>query len=106
MRDSRVYRQIWRIVDGAVFDALYTHQEYLTEKGRQSARSSIVKRVTGSVVGYVEQSTRGRSGGSPAADRVPTNSHVEFPHGAIFAVSKWRAVATAVRQFLFGVKAP
>lgn len=58
---SQAYRQLWRIVDGAVFDALYTHQDYLTDKGRMSARESIVKRVTGAVLGYAEQSVEGRS---------------------------------------------
>ena len=75
MQDTRAYRQLWRIVDGAVEDALRHHEDYLTQKGKRSARRSITKRVTGAVMGYVEQSTRGRSGVSPAAD----TGHGEAP---------------------------
>lgn len=67
---SRMYRQLWRIVDGAVFDALYTHGDYLTAKGRFSARTSINKRVVGAIIGFVEQSTEGRSVARTAAARV------------------------------------
>ena len=65
---SRAYRQLWRIVDGAVADALKHHEDYLTDKGKRSARRSITKRVTGAILGYAEQSARGRSGASPAAN--------------------------------------
>lgn len=68
MQGTRAYRQLWRIVDGAVADALRHHEDYLTQKGKRSARRSITKRVTGAVLGYAEQSARGRSGASPAAD--------------------------------------
>lgn len=43
------YLAIWRIIDGAVYDALSKHPDYLTEKGERDARRSIVKRVTGSI---------------------------------------------------------
>lgn len=48
------YYKIWRIVDGAVKDALYNHPDYLTAKGKVSARESIVKRATGAVKGFTE----------------------------------------------------
>jgi hypothetical protein len=67
-RSTRAYRQLWRVVAGAVNDALGMHPEYLTAAGRRSAARSITKRVTGAVIGYAEQSARGRSGASPAAD--------------------------------------
>lgn len=65
------YRQLWRVVDGAVADAFTCHPNYLTEAGkfRSVARQSIVKRVTGAVLSYAEQSARGRSGDSPAAEK-------------------------------------
>lgn len=66
--DSRARRQLWRIVDGGVRDALHAHPEYLTAAGRKWARRSITKRVTGSILGYVEQSTQGRSGARPAPE--------------------------------------
>lgn len=60
-KDDAPYRKIWRIVDGAVQDAFNHHPEYLTEAGSRNARLSIVKRVTGSIKGYAEQSAQGRS---------------------------------------------
>lgn len=66
----RAYRQLWRVVDGAVFDCLYHHPDYLTDKGRVAARMSINKRVVGAVLGFAEESARGRSEEISAADRV------------------------------------
>ena len=55
------YQQLWSVVDGAVVDALKNHPDYLTPKGRKSARTSVVKRVTGTVLSFAVQSTaRGR----------------------------------------------
>lgn len=58
---SAEYRQLWRIVDGAVRDALASHPEYLTDHGKRNAREAIIKRVTGSLYGYATQVARGRS---------------------------------------------
>lgn len=49
------YAQLSRIVSGAVRDAFNRHPDYLTNKGRQSAARSIVKRVTGTVLGFAVQ---------------------------------------------------
>lgn len=57
---NKAYGQLWPIVDGAVADALKSHPDYLTAKGQRSARTSIVKRVTGTVIGFAEQSAKGR----------------------------------------------
>lgn len=54
------YGKLWNIVDGGVKDALNSHPDYLTPKGLRSARTSIVKRVTGTVIGFAEQSAKGR----------------------------------------------
>lgn len=53
--------QVWKIVDGAVMDAFTNHPDYLTHKGSKghTARRSIAKRVTGSVMSFLEQSKRG-----------------------------------------------
>lgn len=49
-----VYRQVWRIVDGAVRDAFGTHPGYVPPGLRErTVRHSIVKRVTGALLGYV-----------------------------------------------------
>lgn len=67
------YVQLWKIIDGAVFDALKMHPEYLTDRGHRNARLSIVKRVTGAVLGYATEVNvkplvaKGRSGEKPAA---------------------------------------
>lgn len=79
------YRQLWRVVDGAVTDAFAQHPDYLTDKGEQSARMSVVKRVTGAVHGYAKLSFAGRrlaeagSGFSPAGDRGDGASNTSAP---------------------------
>lgn len=55
------YRQLWRLVDGAVRDTFANHPEYLTQAGNRSARHSIIKRVVGTLHGYATQVARGRS---------------------------------------------
>ena len=65
---GRAYRQLWRVVDGAVRDALDHHPDYLTPKGRRNARESVTKRVTGQVLSYATQVAEGRSGSSPAPE--------------------------------------
>lgn len=70
------YRQVWRLIDGAVADAFACHPDYLTSKGAQSARTSITKRVTGAVHGYAARAAKvseanvsgGGFGFSPAAE--------------------------------------
>ena len=62
------YRQLWRIVDGAVRDTFEQHPEYLTPAGRRQAQRSVVKRVTGQVLGYAVQTAQARSAASAARD--------------------------------------
>lgn len=67
---SPEYRQIWRIVDGAVASAFAAHPDYVaSNKCLRTVRNSIVKRVVGAVTSHAEQSARVRSGSSPAHDR-------------------------------------
>lgn len=54
------YQQLWSVVDGSVADALKQHPDYLTPKGIRSARTSIVKRVTGTVLSFAVQAAKGR----------------------------------------------
>jgi hypothetical protein len=100
---SSAYRQLWRVVDGAVFDALYNHPDYLTDKGRYSARTSINKRVVGAVLGFAEQSAKGRKGDGtpkPTADRVGAGATALSRTVRVSAVSKWRAACVGVvRRF-------
>jgi len=62
-----VYRQLVRLVDGAVRDAFANHPEYLTKPGQRNARASIVKRAAGALWGYGKETSfaakaaRGRS---------------------------------------------
>ena len=61
------YRQVWRLVDGAVHEALKVHPEYLAPSVKaRTVRNSITKRVVGAITGYAEQSAWVRSGSSPA----------------------------------------
>lgn len=76
------YVQLWKIIDGAVFDALKMHPEYLTDRGHRNARLSIVKRVTGAVLGYateVSPLAKGRSGEKPAAKSGNVSPFQETP---------------------------
>jgi hypothetical protein len=54
------HRQLTRVVSGAVDDAFKHHPDYLTPKGKRSAKGSIVKRVTGTVLSFAVQAARGR----------------------------------------------
>jgi hypothetical protein len=64
---SPTYRQIWRVVDGAVDLALSAHPEYIAPgKNPRTVRNSIVKRVVGAILSYSEQSGWVRSGSSSA----------------------------------------
>ena len=60
-KTKALYRMIWRLADGAVMDTVRTHPDYFTDKGRTKiARMSTVKRMTGLLTSFVEQSTEGR----------------------------------------------
>lgn len=59
-RQGKAYRQLWSVVSGAVADAFRMHPDYLTAKGNRSAATSVTKRVTGTVLGFAEQSAKGR----------------------------------------------
>lgn len=59
------HHRLWRMVEGAVVDALHSHPEYVTEKGARSAVESITKRVVGQLVGHAaEARKRGPFGAS------------------------------------------
>ncbi len=48
---SDAYRQLWRIVDGAVADAFNQHDNYIAPGvSRKLVRASICKRVVGAVL--------------------------------------------------------
>jgi hypothetical protein len=63
------YRQLWRVVDGAVADAIKSHPEFFTLAKRKTARYSIAKRVTGGIHGYLVQAGWGRSGEARRPER-------------------------------------
>lgn len=53
------YHKLWRIVDGAVQDALYHHEEYLNPRIRyKTVRESINKRVVGAVLAELRERQR------------------------------------------------
>lgn len=62
-KTSEEYRRIWRLVDGAIRDAIATHPDYFPNRKRiPPMRVSLTKRIVGSVFGWAEQSAQGRSG--------------------------------------------
>lgn len=62
-----IYRQFWRIVDGAVASCFEAHPDYLARPER-NVRMSINKRVAGAMTGYITQVMQGRSGEEPAVE--------------------------------------
>lgn len=58
------YQKLWRIVEGAVVDAIKMHPDYVTDQGRHSMVKSITKRVVGSVIHNAKRTRKGgRLGG-------------------------------------------
>ena len=50
-KDSPAYRELWRVVDGAVADAFNMHPEYLSAQASpRVVRRSINKRVVGALL--------------------------------------------------------
>jgi hypothetical protein len=86
-----VDRQLRRLVRGGIADTFHVHPDYLTRKGRRSAEGSLVKRICGTIKGYVEQSTRGRSGTGtqrpPAADEAAGTFLCQPPREGAVATS-------------------
>ena len=72
---DRAYAQLWRVADGAVRDALRKHPDYLTPKGQRSARRSIVKRVTGTVLGFALQEAKRQRELAVTDDRSGKSNH-------------------------------
>lgn len=102
-RSSPAYRQVWRLVDGAVRDALHCHPEYLAPGvNPRVVRNSINKRVTGALMGYAEQSAEGRSGQAPAAETEPAElTPLRFIARLRKALSRWRpALRIGAGRFL------
>lgn len=87
---GRAYRQLWRVVDGAVRDALDHHPDYLTAKGRRNARESVTKRVTGQVLSYATQVAEGRSGSSPAPEMKGRPKCLPFVRPLLSRLLGWR----------------
>ena len=83
---SPEYRQLWRVVDGSVLSCFKSHPEYLANPKRvRTVRNSIVKRVVGAVIGYVEEvansSAQARSEFSPARE-MASRTLIRFASGS------------------------
>lgn len=95
------YRQMWRIVDGAVTDALTHHPDYLTAKGTRAARISVVKRVTGAVLSFAEASAKGRPRSSRAADTASmvfsSTTRTAEDHSGPLDLPRWQGGWVCVR---------
>lgn len=97
------YRQIWRVVDGAVASAFAAHPDYVASgKKLSTVRNSITKRVTGAIAGYAEQSAWVRSGSIPADEMVCETAKLSETRGAlgsaptIAALTDCRAAGTTL----------
>lgn len=77
------YIQLWGVVDGAVADAFNRHPDYLTEKGLRDAPLSIVKRVTGTVLGFaLQEAQRQRELADRGGRPLPTDRQVSGVHAS------------------------
>lgn len=63
------HRKLWRMVEGAVYDALRAHPDYLTDRGAKLAASSITKRVVGQLVGHAIEARKRRPFGAYTEER-------------------------------------
>lgn len=52
------YRELWNVVDAAIFDAFSAHPDYLTDHGKQRAQVSIAKRVVGRLMNLIRNADR------------------------------------------------
>jgi hypothetical protein len=75
MAADRAYQQLWHVVDGAVRDAFRKHGDYLTPKGQRSAKRSVVKRVTGTVLGFALQEVERQRELAVTDARLATGDH-------------------------------
>lgn len=92
---NKAYAQLWKVVDGAIADALSQHPDYLTEKGQTpQARASITKRVVGTVLSYAEQSAKGRR---TAAEK-PAGVSVTRQDWPGSLPARWRAIRDSVAR--------
>lgn len=67
--DTAVYKQFWRIIDGAVVDAINNHPRYLRDPGLlRYLRVSVTKRAVGSLMSYAAVATRPSPGVDATAD--------------------------------------
>ena len=74
---SNAYRQLWRVVDGAIMDCFLHHPEYIPVGARARViRNSIVKRVVGALLGYAVQTAQGRSVKKTAAEKTVSSPRV------------------------------
>lgn len=69
------HRKLWRMVEGAVYDALQAHSDYLTDRGSKLAVSSITKRVVGQLVGHASEARKRRPLGAYEEERDRAGSH-------------------------------
>ena len=71
-KEGVVYRQVWRLVDGAIRETFAAHQDYLPNgKSEKRIRNSLSKRIVGKFMGYISQVPRGSS---ETDDRVAPDS--------------------------------
>jgi len=58
-KDDKEYRQIWKLVEGAVNDTIHCHPDYFRTNRTSSLRQSLSKRVAGTIRSYLAQSQGG-----------------------------------------------
>lgn len=61
VKPGKLYHRVWRELDGAIMDCFKHHPEYVVQGKMRSCRESLIKRTTGAVMSFLEQSREGRT---------------------------------------------
>jgi hypothetical protein len=55
-KGTKAYRDLWRVIDGAVMDAFNKHPNYVAAgESERTVRNSIVKRAVGAVLSFADE---------------------------------------------------
>lgn len=104
-KEGAFYRQIWRIVDGAVMDCFSHHPNYVKKEMARAVRMSIVKRVTGAINGYVGEraaqivSPSAQSASGDVSGAVNGREELDPCRGALFRHPRGALLTTLPTSF-------
>jgi len=60
VKDGAEYRQLWRVIDGAIRDCFKMHPDYITPENIRRVRESLAKRITGAVLANKAEASKAK----------------------------------------------